>query len=168
MFKINWKYFLANLLPPILRQDKQIAWLQVITTMLRQVYDEFQQLKDKWFCDINYTGQVCYLQSRLKLVDSSAQIIDGTLIDTMSLCNINEAFVPVFFNNIEEEIEPTRLINISELQVIADFYIKISNMSKAEQIKSIVNQFKLYDKTYKIIQNEQIIDDYIWSDANIS
>ncbi len=168
MFKINWKYYLANLLPPILRQPRQIAWLQVITIMLRSVYEEFQLLKERWFFDINYTGQVCYLESRLKLVDSSTQIMDGTLIDTISLCNINEAFLPVFFNNIEEGIEPARMINIEELQVIADFYIKISNMSKAEQIKSIVNQFKLYDKTYKIIQNEQIIDDYIWSDANIS
>lgn len=154
MFKINFKYLINLLLPTILRKDKQISWLELITSQLRKIYDEYQLFKLKWLLEVNFTTQVCYLEKKLQQLDSQIVIEDGQAINSIFLFNTVEPHLPIYISN-EIDNCSMAIINLSEINQQCDFVIKTSNLYLSEKINAIVNKYKLYEKQYLIIQNNE-------------
>lgn len=62
---IDFDKVVALLLPISLRQSKTIAWLNALTTPLKEVYNTFLSFKEDAIEKLSYNGQVIYLKKLL-------------------------------------------------------------------------------------------------------
>jgi len=163
MFNINFKYLINLLIPPVLRTEKQIAWLEVITYYLKIIYENFILFRINKLYDINFTGQTMYLEKKLQDIFKipDLYISDGFFVEDTYLSNIHEGNLPVYISNISENEETIIFYNISEINNEFDFvvnihlsdYLSLSNEDFFKMNK-IINYYKLVDKRYKIISYE--------------
>ncbi len=161
MFNINFTYLINLLLPPVLRTEKQTAWLEVITYFLKVIYENFMSFRINKLYDINFTGQVMYLEKKLQTVfnNNGIYIADALFLEDIYFTNIQEGEFPVYISNIAENEETVYLHNISELSVgvDVDFYVYVpyvlySSMDIYDfaKMNKIINYYKLVDKQYLI------------------
>lgn len=164
MFNINFNYIIHIVLPVYLRFEKQISWLKVITSYINKIYLEFSEFRSLNLYDINFTGQVMYLEKKLQdeFYCSGLYISDGTTNLPFYLYNKSEGELPVYFYNKSEEELPVYLFNKNEFTEQADFFINIpiacySNFTADDinKLHSIVQYYKNFDKNYniKIVKN---------------
>lgn len=101
MFDIDFRYIITILLPYRLRQSKMIAWLQVIVSYLKVIYTDFKLYRSNKLYEINFTGQVMYLEKTLQdaLGCPDVYISDGILTLPLFLSNKDEGRAPVYFGN---------------------------------------------------------------------
>lgn len=81
MYKINWEAFLqSNVMAP-LRKAKRLAWLRVILSPIRRMWDAFTAYRKESLYRVNHTGQVIYLQKALNdafdPVQRRIEVVDG-------------------------------------------------------------------------------------------
>ncbi len=102
MFDIDFRYLVTILLPTKLRKERLIAFLRLINSHLKQIYSEFKNYRNLKLYDINFTGQVMYIEKKLQDMFSCSgiYIADGELIQPVYLSNIDEAHTPVYFGNL--------------------------------------------------------------------
>ena len=102
MFDIDFRYIVTILLPTRLRKGKWVAWLRVIVSYLKIIYTEFKIYRNKKLSEINFTGQVMYLEKLLqdKFSCSGIYISDGILSFPTFLSNKEEGRASVFFGNL--------------------------------------------------------------------
>ncbi len=101
MFNVIFEYLRTILTPTRLRQPKLLAWLSVIISYLKKIYNEYISFRTLKLYDINFTGQLMYLQKKLRDTFNCPGIIieDGTLILPLYLSNQNENNLPVYIGN---------------------------------------------------------------------
>lgn len=102
MFDIDFRYIVTILLPTRLRLPKTIAWLRVIVSYLKVIYTEFKIYRSKKLYEINFTGQVIYLEKKLQDTFNCPDIYisDGLLTLPLFLTNKEEGRSPVYFGNL--------------------------------------------------------------------
>jgi len=163
MFNIDFIFVIRNLLPPSLRKPKLISWLRLITSNLYSVYLQFVEYRAKMLYDINFTGQLMYLEKKLQEVFLIPGIIisDGELIELVYLSNQMEGFLPVYLNNNMEDNPQMYLVNILEVTDNADFIVNVPSLALAGlttdeilKMKKIINYYLLLGKSYKIQSHE--------------
>lgn len=101
MFNVIFEYLRTILTPTRLRQPKTSAWLSIIISYLKNIYDNYVLFRTEKLYDINFTGQLMYLQKKLRDTFNCQGILieDGTLILPLYLSNRNENNLPVFIGN---------------------------------------------------------------------
>ncbi len=173
MFNVNWTYLLEILIPPILRKPKLRAWLKLVTSQISKIYDDFVIERTWWKYNINFTGQLCYLEKKLQETFNcnEIKILDGELIQTSYLSFQSEPYLPVYATFISENEPTMTLINQSELGHNADFIVQVPygclNSEQIDLLKKIINEYKLFEKQYKIVENGQTID-ISWGATSVS
>ena len=146
------------LIPPILRNGKLRAWLKLISLQIREIYKEFIDKRTRWKYDINFTGQLNYLERKLQEIFNcnNIKILDGELIQISYLAFQSESYLPVYTSFISEEEPTLTLLFQSELGQNADFIVYVStgclNSEQIEQLKKIIKKYKFFEKQYKIIE----------------
>ncbi len=159
MFNINFNYVIQIILPVYLRLEKQIAWLKVITFYLRKIYEEFVVFRTLKLYNINFTGQVMYLEKKLQDTFNCPllSISDGVVVLPFYLFNKSERKLPVYFYNKSENKPPIYLFNESEYSHQSDFIVNIPiacyNLLTTDEINklhSIVRYYLTFGKKYKI------------------
>lgn len=159
MFNINFNYIIIIILPIYLRLKKQIAWLKVIIFYLRKTYENFVAFRTLNLYDINFTGQLMYLEKKLQDTFSCPllYISDGIVVLPFYLYNKSDGELPVYFYNKSEEEPPVYLFNKFEITQQADFIVNIpitcyNNFSNDDinKLHSIINYYKTFGKNYKI------------------
>ena len=159
MFNINFTYLIQLLLPPNLRKSKLIAWLQVIVSYLKKIYDSFILFRIDKLYEINFTGQIMYIEKKLQDVFEIDDLFisDGLFLENLFLSNISEGEFPVYMSNISENDETIYLANIQEYYENADFIINIplafyNNLTSDDfaKMNKIIDYYKLVEKTYTI------------------
>ena len=164
MFNINFTYLINLLLPPNLRKPKQVAWLSVLLSYLQKIYESFVQFKIDKLYEINFTGQVMYLEKKLQTFFNNSGIVidDGYFVNNLYLYNSAEIALPVFFSNQIEELDEQFYINYlynnSEYSNSPHFIVKIPQLFYDSftnemfiQLDKIINYYKLVDKKYIVI-----------------
>lgn len=155
MFNIDFIYLIQLLLPVYLRKPKQIAWLRLILSFIERIYNEFIQFKAVKLYDINFTGQLMYLEKKLQdtFNCSGIYISDGIVLFPFYLSNKAVGNLPVYFANKSENF-PVYLSNNIEFTESPDFIVNIpescyNNYTENErkQINIILLYYKLFDKT---------------------
>jgi len=165
MFDINFTYLINLILPPNLRKPKQIAWLSVLLSYLKKIYENFVLFRIDKLYDINFTGQIMYLEKKLQDTFNIPDLFisDGYIVDNVYLHNLSENALPIFFYNESEEEAEIYLYNSSEHISSQSFIINIpeddyNNLTSDDlsKLNKIVNYYKLVDKQYtiNIIPNE--------------
>ncbi|MCF6184352.1 MAG: hypothetical protein L3J56_06945, partial [Bacteroidales bacterium] len=101
MFNVIFEYLRTILTPTRLRQTKLLAWLSLIISYLKKIYEKYISFRTHKLYDINFTGQLMYLQKKLRDAFSCQGIVieDGTLILPLYLSNQNENNLPVYIGN---------------------------------------------------------------------
>lgn len=158
MFNVNFTYLINLLLPPILRQLRMISWLKLITSYLKTIYDEYIVLRTIKLFDINFNGQLMYIEKKLQLEFdcNGIYIDDGELIPISYLWNLSENQPPLYIYNIGDPLfEDLFIFNNIEYITEADFVIYIPNnflltVTQIQKLRNIVDFYKILEKTYKI------------------
>lgn len=155
MFNINFKYLIAILTPPILRNVKFLQWMNIILSSIRNIYLDFLDMRVNWLYDINFTAQIMYLEKKLQaeLNTSLISITDGYMVSLIYLQNEASNEQPLFIYN-EPENSPVFISNLSELDNEIDFYVNVPTGSDATIINNIIRKYNILGKTYLILENE--------------
>lgn len=82
MYSVNWTNLVTVLLPDFLRKDKWKAWMGVLISQVKYVYDLFIAHRDATILKVSYTGQIIYLEKRLN--DKFAATSGGIYIDNVA------------------------------------------------------------------------------------
>lgn len=101
MFNVLFAYLVRNLLPTRLRQSRIIAYAKLLISYIDKIYNEYVAYRTIKLYDINFTGQVMYLQKRIRdTFDCQGILIeDGVLSLPFYLSNKDELNLPVFTGN---------------------------------------------------------------------
>ncbi len=101
MFDVLFSYLRDILTPTRLRQAKMLAWLSLITSELSKIYDKYVLFRKLKLYEINFTGQVMYLQKKLRDTFNCQEIVidDGLLTLPFYLSNKIENNLPVYAGN---------------------------------------------------------------------
>ncbi len=121
MFNIDFTYLIQSLIPVILRKPKEIAWVSLILSYVKKLYNEFVAFKNEKLYDINFTGQTMYLEKKLNDTFSVTGIFisDGKYYLPLYLFNDGEDFLPVYTGN---NFISERLYNVGEWVVYIGYW----------------------------------------------
>lgn len=102
MFNVLFSYLIAILTPTRLRQLKVLAWLRLITSYIKCIYDEYDIYRTLKLYLINFTGQIMYLEKLLQdeFKCAGIYISDSYLVLPFYLFNVNESYLPVYAGNL--------------------------------------------------------------------
>lgn len=102
MFNIDFDNLITFLLPGSWRKPKFIAWLKLIISQIKAIYDEFYAFRIQMLYIINFTGQIIYLEKKL----NDTFDCEGIYIENLQyskkifLFNKGENFLPVYTGNL--------------------------------------------------------------------
>ncbi len=101
MFDVLFSYLRDILTPTRLRQAKMLAWLSLITSQLSKIYDKYVLFRNLKLNEINFTGQLIYLQKKLRDTFNCQGIVidDGLLTLPFYLSNTIENNLLVYIGN---------------------------------------------------------------------
>lgn len=100
MFNVNFSYIIRALLPTRLRKSRIIAFLLLLSSGVRKVWDYYIEYRAYLLFDINFTGQVIYLEKKLSdLYGCEIRIEDGGYIPTVYIYNKDENYLPIYMLN---------------------------------------------------------------------
>lgn len=159
MFNINFTYLIMNLIPPILRRTKQVAWLQVITSYLLIIYNAYIVYRNQTVQYQNFTGQVIYLEKRLNdYFDTFGIFIsDGEILEQNYIYNFVEDALPDTLFNFSENKPDYFLFNGKEYDTSPDFIVNIrSNFynqmteTKINEMINLINYYLVFGKKFII------------------
>lgn len=95
MFNVNWNFFIRIFIPIHKRHATRLAWLYVLVSGIKTVWETFYETINKHIYDLQFTGQKKWLEHVLN--DRFDNVIRGIYID-----NIIDNRVALFvFNKIE-------------------------------------------------------------------
>lgn len=162
MFNIAFTYLINILLAPMLRQERQLSWLMLIVSYLETIYDEYIVFRNNKIFDINFNGQLMYIEKKLQLEFNcdGIYIDDGVILPINYMWNIYENQVPLYIYNVAEpNYEDLFLYNGGEYVEEADFIVyvpSICNLASVQlqRLRNIVEYYKILEKNYKIEINE--------------
>ncbi len=159
MFNIIFRYIILNLLPIQLRKPRNIAWLSLIMSYLKSIYDDFVVYRTSMLYDINFTGQTCYLEKKLRDIFNiqGLYISDGIYLEPTYLSNRSEGNLPVFINNSSENENIFFLNNLIEFSMGTDFFVNIPAADydamtgeSLSRMATIINYYLVFGKNYNI------------------
>jgi len=134
-----------------------IEWLNLILSNIKNIYIQFLIFRDLVLYDINFTGQIIYLEHKLQTeLGCNIKIIDGNYLEFLPVWNRTENQTPDYIYNQAEEITPIYEYNRSEITSYYDYIVKCDCALSPDQItkiENIVNKYKLLNKSYKIEHN---------------
>ena len=101
MFNINFDNLIQLLSPSSWRKLKFVSWLKLILSHLRKIYNEFVTFRAQKLYDINFTGQIMYLEKKLNdtFEVSGIYIANIKHFPKLYLQNKGEDFLPVYMGN---------------------------------------------------------------------
>ncbi len=101
MFNVLFSYLIRILEPTRLRKPRITAYLKVLISDIEKTYDKYISYRTLKLYDVNFTGQVMYLQKKLRDTFGCQGIIieDGTLTLPFYLSNKEELNLPVYAGN---------------------------------------------------------------------
>jgi hypothetical protein len=101
MFNIDFRALIQLLLPVGWRKPKHIVWLSLILSAIKGIYNEFLAFRTSKLYDINFTGQVIYIEKKLNdlFATTGIYIADVTFYPKLYLNNKIEDFLPIYFGN---------------------------------------------------------------------
>ena len=158
MFNIDLNYLREALIPIKLRKQNFLYLLRVLYKSLFTVQNTFNQFFNTIKYDLDFNGQVIYLEHLLNdKFDSTERRIYITDADNLPL--------PYLFNKIEEN-EPIYIFNKSELETPLYLYnnqeyitdndftvvLPIGLSYDLNYLKSLINKFKIAGVRYNIIE----------------
>lgn len=134
-------------------------------TEIMKVALDFKSFRSKTSKVLPYTGQIMSLEALLSQDSGEFPVADITIEDAVRLSpaylhNEGEPFDPVYLTNVGEPDEEAFYVsNKQEYEAEVDFIVRVGLVSVSEDhkkyIASIVDQFVVAGKTYKILaQNE--------------
>lgn len=152
MFNLDISKIIIWCLPVFLRKQKTFAFLSSLCDPLFTIYSEFINNRNKVLDGLNYDGRVYKLEKLLNInfdsEESRIEIIDGLTKDRIFVHTKIEN-KPVF---IEDQFVFTEIeYGDSGEDFIVKAPIEITtNPVIVEQVKSVLNKYKLASKRYKI------------------
>jgi hypothetical protein len=102
MFNIDFDNLIQFLMPTNWRKPKFFSWLKLILSHLNRLYSEFLAFRTQKLYDINFTGQVMYLEKLLNDTFSVTGIYIASIEyhPKIYLHNKGEDFAPVYMGNL--------------------------------------------------------------------
>ncbi|HRO76660.1 MAG TPA: hypothetical protein PLP27_10990 [Crocinitomicaceae bacterium] len=157
MIAIDFIFLISILLPPLLRREELMLYLQAALKPLRQLHDVFQTFYTVKRYELAFNGQVIYLEHLLndKFNPSATPKIyieDMTISEPFYLYNDLENAEPVYLWNASEDEEPVYLFNQAEYAVGFIIYVPMGVVTNWNEFRYWVDKYKLKSKEYTIIE----------------
>lgn len=157
MFKINWPNRIIDLLPAAVRTEFNRDWLLLCAFKIRQIWDSFLVYRTDNLVKASLTGQIMTLEEHLNdvfdPVNREIHIEDPEWIEPVNLfLKVEEKPRTVLYLK-SEAGAPTYLWNQEEADYV-QFIVYIPTAwadSIIEEMKTIINCYKLAGKQYQII-----------------
>ena len=101
MFNVLFIYLVDMLLPTRLRQSRMVSYVKLLVSYIEKIYDNYIAFRAVKLYDINFTGQIMYLQKKLRDVFGCQGITieDGLLSLPFYLSNQIEQDLPIYIGN---------------------------------------------------------------------
>lgn len=158
MILIDYFFLVQICLYQFIRKTKLINFIIVLISQLEMMKTEFYAFFDKKKEELNFTGQVIYLEHLLnKEFDPMLKRIyinDLEQLPELYLFNYEESNEITYLNNQSEGEPPIYLFNQSEYDLDNDFTIYMPNGLVFDEtyLKGLVNQYKTASKRFNIVQ----------------
>jgi hypothetical protein len=168
MIAIDFILLTILLLPPLLRQDKIIAFIGVFTTCINYTQQQLQALFNQKKYQLTWNGQVMYLEKYLNDIYGTGTAIYITTNDENTnnflfntIENNEECYA---FNNSEftnpyatptvSDPDQVYLYNFTEIINFPSFivYVPSSLIYNPIVLKNQIDQYRLAGKTYQIVE----------------
>lgn len=162
-YLIDWTRIHIMLLPMLLRQPRQVAWIRSLFKPLETLHTRFINYRRVTNYKLDHNAQVFSMENVLN--DSfdvqlrRIYIVDGIYLDNVYFYNPEENFPVHFYNSTENEDHPI-FYDESELQQLnVDFVVVLplelqGNFSEDSpqmlRLKALIDFYRLPDKTYQI------------------
>ncbi|MCW3467647.1 hypothetical protein [Chitinophaga nivalis] len=155
IFEINYPKLVRLLLPPRLRQPRQVAWLQALTTPVSYLFQQFRRNRNANIYRLKITPQVVYLEKllneRYDISNRRIRITDAFSYEPWYIYQIAED-KPQFLYQPGEH-KPVHLFTKDEIgQQTVDFYVTVPQHLEfnENEMRALLDNYKLAGKTYKI------------------
>jgi hypothetical protein len=155
MFEINFKKLIQIIVPYFLFKEKLRDYLFAATKGLETVHGFFKTFRIKSIKDLQFTGQLVYLEHILN--DDFDNGVRGIYIINVNVNQFNFVYrkienKPVYLSRKSEGATPFYLSRRAEYGFIVDFIVNvpIAVVFDSNQMKALINKYKLAGKRYKI------------------
>jgi len=163
IYQLNWASLPMHLLPHSLRQSRSYAWLVCLLKPVQNLHTQFLSYRTKKNCELDHTPQVYSIEKVLNDAFDQQErriyIVDGVYLSAVYFYNPDEN-APVHFYNPQDNADHPRFYNPQELeQLDVDFVVVlptefqnnyIEGSSQLIRLKSLIDFYRLPDKTYQI------------------
>jgi len=154
-FKINFDKLAVFLLPTFLQIKEVFAFLQVILSPLKWVYNQFMQFREANIYHINITPQVCYIEKVLNDRFDKAQrriyISSGVRYDeTFIFLNAEQADEYIYQENENKDLHIFNRFEVGPESADFFVFVPIELQPYETDIRAITETYKLASKTYNI------------------
>lgn len=165
MFNANLYNVFLRLIPLALRKPKLIAWLKVFVSQVKLLKDFFVDFREQKLFFLAHNSQVIYLEHILNhyfnpegtsndpdYEGNGIYITDGQYQDNTYLFHTNEQSNETYLYHTSEQGEETYIYHNTEQGVMTGFIVWVPTDFSIDEneVKSIINRFKLAGKLYNI------------------
>lgn len=149
--------FVRQYLPPVLRKDKLLAFLNALVYSIHILWIKFKEWTAEQDYLLNISPTVIHLQNFLNdLYDPVHRriLILTRNVDALYLPLESEAYTPEYFA-LESENEPTYILLYGEIvSNYGSFIVIVPNDINSEKVRQTIDKYKLVGKKHTIqIQN---------------
>jgi len=156
MFDIDFKIMVKRLVPYFLYKETLRDYLFAAIKGLETTHGVFKDFRTQSIRDLQFTGQTIYLEHILN--DEFDPGTRGIYIDTINVNQFNYLFrkiegkTPLYLFRKSEGAPLYYGIRKSEYGFLVDFivYVPVAVVFDSNQMKALINKYKLAGKRYKI------------------
>ena len=153
-------YRLIRLIPELQFSNagnKITWWFVFLLDTVRKPMDVYNMVADRIDNLLRYNGQSMYIERALNDTfdpDQQRIYITSAYADNkLYLYSKSEQRTPVYLYNKSENSSSTYIYNSNETEFDVDFIVYVDHTITYDEsrMRAIINQYKLYGKTYKIV-----------------
>ncbi len=146
---LNFRYIIKCLLPSFLRRQKQEVWLLTITSSLRELYEQFEEFKSRFFFLTGFTGQTIYLEKLLSVtLDRQVKIVTVEPIKSSVIVHKDEGEFADYVTNENDFLILTK----EEAENVGSFIVYINDLTPLIALKArkIIQRYVIYNLKFDI------------------